>query len=142
MGHRVFFTYKTLASHYSAKAPKGFKEFSSANGVTQPNTCAVRLGYALFSTDRAFFTDVTAKSRTEWYGIPTRASDLAIVLNQKLGKAVKTTISSLQGRTGIVFFDTIPGFEGTGHISLWDGGKVVDAGDYRSVSPRTYFWEI
>ena len=63
---------------------------------------------------------------------------LAIILNQKFGKAVKTTISSLrQGRTGIVFFDTIPGFDGTGHISLWDGGKVVDAGDYGSVSPRT-----
>jgi hypothetical protein len=75
-------------------------------------------------------------------GLPTRAADLAIVLNRKLGRARQVRREDIAGQKGIIFFDTIRRYSGTGHISLWDGSRVVDRGDYFSVSPRAYFWRL
>jgi hypothetical protein len=136
-------TYDELGSHYTRKAPQGFKEFAKAHGVDSPNTCAVRLAYALFLADKGFFKDFDAK--LEWYGLPTRADELAPLLNEKFGKATRVDRSQISGKNvkrGIVFFDTITGFGGSGHISLWNGSKVVDGGDYFDDSPRVYFWPL
>ena len=53
--------YNTVAKNYSAQeAPDGFLEFSKKHGVDTPNTCAVRLSYALFKADDSFFKEVKA----------------------------------------------------------------------------------
>ena len=137
-------TYKTLSSNYSRKAPQGFRQFAIAHGTSprNVNTCAVRLSYALFLSDKKFFKEVDAN--LEWYGLPTKASELAIVLNEEFGPAKKVIKSDISGNhhKGIVFFDTIPGFGGSGHITMWNGSSVLDDGDYFGVSPRVYFWSL
>ena len=146
----MIISYKTLAANYDPKAaPAGFKEFTSKHGVPDPATCTVRLAYALHRTQLSFFADVEAPSGTEWRDLPTRADDLAAMLTKKIGRATRVTKpAEISNRTGIIFFDTIPGYResaraaGTGHISLWDGGQVVDEGDYFTRSPRVYFWQL
>ena len=147
-------TYARLAKEYSnfvAKAPDGFLLYcKKKGGVSAPNTCAVRLAYSILLCDKTFFEGVKAK--TEWYGLPTVASQLAVVLNKKLKVAERVTQSQVEKKTGIIFFDTIHGYTpsgtaaGSGHISLWDGTGVVDMHQaprhYFSKSPRAYFWDI
>jgi len=137
-------TYARVAAQYGTDPPKGFVQYCRAHGGTNDriNTCAVRLAHAIFLCDKNFFKNVVAKSKTEWYGLPTRASDLAIILNGNIGKAERVRKSEVAGRKGVIFFDTIPGFQGTGHISLWDGMAVVDKQDYFQASPRAYFWKL
>jgi len=138
--------YANLSVKYKKKTkevPKGFLQFTKSHGVDNPNTCATRLSFALFEVNKAFFKDVKALSGTEWYGLPTVASDLAIVLNKKIRKAWRINKKKdISGKKGIIFFDTVPPYDVSGHISLWDGEKVVDNGDYFSKSPRVYFWEL
>lgn len=149
--------YDSLERHYQPKeAPEGFLAFSQKHGVHQPNTCAVRLSYALFLQDKTFFRDVTARSGIEWLGLVVRADDLAIILNGKVGKAKRhespdTAAGAppveMIGKKGIVFFDKLAGWDGgTGHISLWDGNRVVDQEDggldFFRRGERVYFWEL
>lgn len=149
--------YASVVKGYKTdEAPDGFLEFSAKQGVTHPNTCAVRLAYALFLGDKEFFRDVTAKSGIEWHGLPVRADDLAIILNTKLGKAVRydspdkskgLAPTEIAGKKGILFFDKLEGWDGgTGHISLWDGNRVLDVGDggagYFRRGERLYFWPL
>jgi len=133
-------TYEKLASKYKTSPPEGFLEFSRQNGVEKPNTCAVRLSFALSGSVDGFFGDVDAQSGVQWKDLPTRADDLAIILNGKIGNAKKVSKDDLKEKHGIIFFDTIQGFPGSGHISLWNGQKVVDGGDFFERSPRVYFW--
>ncbi|MEQ8767457.1 MAG: T6SS effector amidase Tae4 family protein [Planctomycetota bacterium] len=136
-------SYIAVAQHYENQAPAAFLRFMNHHGVSRPNTCAVRLAYALRSARSRFFIGVEARSGVEWRDLPTRAADLAIILNRRLGRP--TLIrgeADIQGRRGIVFFDTIVGFSGTGHISLWNGARVADGGSYFRSSPRVYFWPL
>ena len=134
-------TYAMIAKHYSAHPPQGLP-------TKYKNTCAARVSYALYGADNRFFKDVTAKGGTgaEWFGLPLRASELAIILNKKIriAERIKSAaeISCPRKRQGIIFFDKIPGYAGTGHISLWTGLKVFDNGDYFGKSPRVYFWVL
>lgn len=153
----VAIDYESVAESYETdRAPEGFLEFSEKQGVTHPNTCAVRLAHALFLSDKTFFRNVSAKSGIEWHGLPVRADDLAIILNQKIAKAVRyespdpatgLAPTELAGKKGILFFDKLEGWDGgTGHISLWDGTRVVDVGDggtgYFRRGERLYFWPL
>jgi hypothetical protein len=149
-------TYERLSKEYAnfdrqEKPPDGFLIHCEKKGkVKDPNTCAVRLAYSILLCDKTFFNDVEAK--TEWYGLPTVASQLAVVLNRKIGKAERVGQSEVHMRTGIIFFDTIHGYTpsgtaaGSGHISLWNGTAVVDMvrspRHYFAKSPRAYFWDI
>lgn len=143
---QVFPSYEALVKNYSTdKAPKGFIEFCKAHGNHNPNTCAVRMSHALNLTSPNIFKGEKTKSGISWNTLPTRADDLAIILNSRLRKAqlVKTR-EELAHLKGIVFFDSIPGFNGSGHIALWDG-KAFCAGrsdDYFGKSPRIYFWPL
>lgn len=132
--------FNALKNNYSRTAPAGFAVFANSHwGDPSPNTCAVRLAYAIFLTDGAFFKDVEAQA--EWYGLPVRANELAHVLTKKLGRAAPVkSAGDISSKTGIIFFDTIRGYGGSGHISLWDGSKVLDLGNYFGSSPRAYFW--
>jgi hypothetical protein len=149
--------YASVAKGYETdRAPGGFLEFSAKQGVPEPNTCAVRLAHALFLQDKNFFRDVTAKSGIEWHGLPVRADDLAIILNKKIGKAVRhespdktrgAAPAEIAGKKGILFFDKLEGWEaGTGHISLWDGTRVLDVEDggtgFFRRGERLYFWPL
>jgi hypothetical protein len=70
-------------------------------------------------------------------------SRLAHILAKKRDQAqLVANSAAIQGRKGIVFFDTITAYSGSGHISLWDGSAVVDGGDYFARSPRVYFWSL
>jgi hypothetical protein len=113
------------------------------------NTCAVRLSDALTRVDPQFFHGVNAGA--EWHepiksdgrNLPMNAGALAIALRHKIGKPIQVlTPSVISGRRGVIFFDTITGYAGTGHISLWDGNGVVDGGNYFPYSPRVYFWQL
>ena len=134
-------TFSKLEAEYKKTRPQGLP-------AQYVHSCAARLSYAIFCVDKSFFKDVTAKGGTgaEWYGLPLRASELAIILNRKIGTAVlvksAADISSPKTKRGIIFFDSIPGYAGTGHISLWNGTKVLDDGNYFGKSPRVYFWSL
>jgi hypothetical protein len=134
-----------LELKYRLEPPAGFREFTTKHGVSKPNTCAVRLSYALFECDKSFFKGIRARSGTEWYGLPTRADDMAIILNKKIRPASRVDkIDELSGKTGIIFFDKITGWPGgSGHISLWNGSKFfAEDDDYFGRSPRVYFWMV
>ena len=136
--------FDSLSSYYNSKEPpKGFIDFSRKHGVPNPNTCAVRLAHALVKTDKSFFSDVETNSGIEWSGLPTRADDLAIILNGKFGRGqpIKNK-AAIKAKKGVVFFEKIKDFTGTGHISLWDGISVVDGGDYFDRCKRVYFWSL
>jgi len=71
-------TYDALSKSYSSAAPQGFREFTRKYGVTSPNTCAVRLSYALFNCDNGFFKNVRAPLADGMVReLPTVAADLA-----------------------------------------------------------------
>jgi hypothetical protein len=144
--------YSEIAQYYSLEAPKGFVEFCATNNNPKPNTCAIRLSTALHQADGGFFEGIKFPPGYGWKpivpGVPerevaTRAANLAKIISNKWGqgKLVKDK-SEIAGKHGIIFFDTITGSKVTGHISLWDGAKVVDAGDYFDKSARIYFWEL
>lgn len=127
-------------SMYYGPAPGAFRRFTRRHGVQWPNTCAVRLAGALEAADPNFFDGITV--RLQWRGMPTQASALANLITKRFGDAELATENSLQGKKGIIFFDTIEGFAGTGHISLWNFDRVEDGGDYFEDSPRVYFWPL
>ncbi len=135
-------TFTKVNQNYSTTAPDGFKDYAAREwGDSSPNTCAVRLAYAIWKTDRHFFR--TVKANAEWYGLPVRANELAHIFAKKLGRATHVeNPTKIANRKGIIFFDTISGYSGSGHISLWDGSQVVDGGDYFNRSPRVYFWPL
>ena len=141
--------YSEVAQHYSLQAPKGFIEFCATNNNPKPNTCAIRLSAALHQADRGFFEGTKFPPGYGWKPITaerelaTRAASLAKIISNKWGQGILVKEKSeIAGKHGIVFFDTITASKVTGHISLWDGDKVVDAGDYFDKSERVYFWEL
>ncbi len=148
--HSATPTFAKVEAQYSAtEAPPGFETFCAKHNNPKPNTCAIRLASALQKNEPKFFDGQTPKSGVVWSGLPTRAADLAIILNATLGKAqtVKNQRTALDrtrlaGKPGIIFFDTLKESDGSGHISLWDGAKVVDGGEYFDRSPRIYFWSL
>jgi hypothetical protein len=141
--------YADLARHYSLEAPKGFIEFCATNNNPKPNTCAIRLSAALHQTDKTFFNDTTFPPGYGWKPIgvdrelATRAASLAKIITRNWGEPKliqqKTDIT---GKRGLLFFDTIRDSKVTGHVSLWDGAKVLDNGDYFAKSARIHFWEL
>lgn len=113
------------------------------------NTCATRLSDAITRVDADFFQGVAAGPK--WHepiktgarDLPMNAGALAGALRHKLGHPILAhSRATLLGRQGIIFFDTIQGYSGTGHITLWDGRSVVDGGDYFDHSPRVYLWPV
>jgi hypothetical protein len=141
--------YSDLAQHYSLEAPKGFVEFCAAHNNPKPNTCAIRLSAALHKTDPAFFEGTTFPPGYGWKPLDadrelaTRAASLGKIITQRWGepKLIKQK-TEITGKRGVLFFDTITDSKVTGHVSLWDGAKVLDAGDYFEKSARIHFWEL
>ncbi len=141
--------YSEIAPHYSLQPPEGFVEFCAAHNNPKPNTCAIRLSAALHKFDPKFFEGIKFPAGYGWkpkgveHELATRAASLAKIIGNRWGpgKLVKEK-TEIAGKRGILFFDTITDSKVTGHVSLWDGDKVVDAGDYFAKSARVYFWEL
>ena len=138
--------YETLSTAYKdfdtdAEAPQEFIEYCAAAGNLDPNTCAVRLSSALLAADSTFFKG-QLDGVLAWEGRPTKAAELAIILNKKFGAAKLVKKPDVNGKKGILFFDTITGSTVTGHISTWTGTAVGDTGGYFDSCPRVYFWEL
>ena len=141
--------YSDLAQHYSLEAPKGFVEFCAAHNNPKPNTCAIRLSAALHKNDPSFFDGTTFPPGYGWKPLDahrelaTRAASLANIITQRWGepKLIKQK-TDIARKRGVLLFDTIRDSKVTGHVSLWDGDKVLDAGDYFEKSARIHFWEL
>ncbi|HEX7861110.1 MAG TPA: T6SS effector amidase Tae4 family protein [Verrucomicrobiae bacterium] len=141
--------YADLARNYSLEPPKGFVEFCAAHNNPKPNTCAIRLSVALHKTDPKFFDGVTFPAGYGWKPIDadrelaTRAASLSKIIIKNWGepKLIKEK-SEIAGQRGLLFFDTIRDSKVTGHVSLWDGNKVLDGGDYFEKSTRIHFWPL
>ena len=141
--------YSELSQNYSLEPPKGFVEFCAAHNNPKPNTCAIRLSVALHKTDPKFFDGVTFPPGYGWKPLDTdrelatRAASLSKIIIKNWGEPKIITVKSeIAGKRGLLFFDTIRDSKVTGHVSLWDGDKVVDAGDYFEKSTRIHFWEL
>jgi hypothetical protein len=83
------------------------------------------------------------------HGIGRGAQDVASFLKyhwgmRTLGWAAQPTHESapanVQGKTGIVAFLTIPGFDGQGHIDLWNKTACVGHGYW--ASKGIWFWQL
>jgi hypothetical protein len=147
---------------YATFPPLGFRE----TGPEYHNTCAVRLADAITRVVPDFFSDSSAATwpdphptgryvsgRDSAVGVqfqtapqnrklPIRANELAAALDLKLGTAQAVyTKSQIVSQLGIVFFDGIPGYAGSGHISLWDGQGVADRHEYWD-SRHIRFWSL
>ena len=149
-----------LASNGRGMPPPAFKmDYAKNNRYAEDrpanidwhsvNTCATRLSDAITRVDPNFFHGVTAGPK--WHepierggrNLPMNARALAGALRYKLGPPIiAKSRTTLAGRRGVIFYDTITGYAGTGHISLWDGGAVVDGGDYFEYSTRVYLWPL
>src|SRR5262245_21703129 len=97
-------------------------------GEDHPNSCAIRLAFALEALDSDFFR--AFRSDANFQGKPIRARELADYLGHHIpgGQSIPTGAKgkdALAGRNGIVYFEKIrplPGKTGVSwHISLWDG---------------------
>ena len=141
--------YSDLAKNYSLQPPEGFVEFCAANNNPKPNTCAIRLSVALHKTDPKFFNDTTFPPGYGWKPkdvdreLATRAASLSKIIVQRWGEAkLIAAKAEIAGKRGLLFFDTIRDSKVTGHVSLWDGEKVLDGGDYFTTSTRIHFWQL
>jgi hypothetical protein len=139
--------YKPDSNYY----PPGFREYCEKAGKPDQNTCAVRLAYAIDQVKPGIFKGKVPTDTLLWKGpdLPTKASGLAQTLPKIYGQAalVKKR-ADIEGKKGIVFFDTLEGWaDGTGHIALWDGKRITDTDSpaglaYFDRAPRVYFWDI
>lgn len=46
----------------------------------------------------------------------------------------------LKGKKGVILFIDIPGYDGQGHIDLWDGSKTM-TGEYWNAK-TIWFWQL
>lgn len=112
--------------------------------TTSENHCALRLSIALAGAGFTIGNDFTANKCRHNYA--RGASDLAAYLRTKWGNrdfgfaSPGSLPQSLNGKKGIILFETIPGFNGQGHIDVFNGtsGKT---GTYWNAAV-IWFWEL
>lgn len=154
--------FDSVLREYRMFPPLRFRE----TGPEYHDTCAVRLADAITRVQADFFSSATAETWPEKIPtgryvpsgdsevglrfepapakrrLPIRAGEIKEHLNKKLGVGrLISAPNQISGLRGIVFFDKIPGYSGTGHISLWDGQGIVDRGEYWN-SSRVWFWPL
>jgi hypothetical protein len=134
--------------------PQGYLDYSARNGVTSPNTCAIRLSYAIWQADGRFFRDKAARRPwREWFGFPIHADELAIMLTRHEMRPRQIYLrSEIAEKTGIIFLDKLTGWNAdnasgtraTGHIGIWNGKKIVDepgGANWFERAERIYFYD-
>jgi len=155
-------SFSAVYQEYKRFPPLHFRE----TGPDYHDTCAVRLADAITRVQSDFFASAKIKTWPEKTptghyvpsadpkaglkfepapakrDLPIRAGEIKDYLNGhfRLGQLI-TSANDISGQRGIICFDHIPGYAGTGHISLWDGHCVVDGGEYWD-SFRVWFWPV
>lgn len=127
--------FKTLKSNYTTDATD-----IHACTMSFPNTCAIRMSEALVKTNTKFTEAFKAAATNKCpHSFMRGAQDLAAVLAKATtlgprkygwaGNPSATVPAEAKGKKGIICFMQIPGFDGQGHIDLWDGEYAVGS-DY------------
>ncbi len=160
MGQKLIF--EKVYQHYKTFPPLLFKE----TGPNYKNTCAVRLADAITRVVPDFFESSKLESwhdkiptghyvpsenplvRLKFQSVssnrdlPIRAGDIADYLEKRLGAGIIVSSKQfIERKKGIIFFKWIPGYGGTGHITLWDQDHCVDGGEYWE-SKQVKFWKL
>ncbi|BEU02396.1 hypothetical protein OAG1_11960 [Agarivorans sp. OAG1] len=139
-------TFRNLKSNYS---PNSY----DAHDCTMyfPNTCAIRMSEALVKTNSLFLSRFKGSAKNKCpHGYLRGAQDLASVLSKPsvLGSRTKgwngtpnaTIPDNIKSETGIICFMNIPGFDGQGHIDLWD--KTDAVGNHYWDAETIWFWSL
>jgi len=116
-----------------------------------PNTCAIRMSEALFKTNSKFLDEFKKSGKNKCpHGYMRGAQDLASILAQPqvLGIRTKGWNAQVNGsapkdagnKTGIICYMNIPGFNGQGHIDLWDNGMPI--GDEYWDAKTIWLWAL
>ncbi len=130
--------FSTVSSNYSVDVHQ------CPDISTSPNQCAVRLSRALIASGMAM--DASYPGNLCRHGFARGAQDLGAFLRLKWGnrdfgfEQPGKVPSEIVGITGVLLFANIPGFNGQGHIDLWDGERTR-TGDYWNASP-IWFWKL
>lgn len=112
------------------------------------NTCALRVSEALVAAE-ASLLDAFKRSRFNLcpdHSFVRGAQDLAAVLREVWGSPLGwddlggTPPGGIVSKKGVVCYMSIPGFNGQGHIDLWDAGKPV--GESYWDAKRVWFWQL
>jgi hypothetical protein len=114
---------------------------------TSDNHCALRLSIALEKAGSKI-DETRFKGKLCKHGYARGASDLAAYLksdkilgDRDLGfESPGKLPENLKGKTGIILFEKIPGFDGQGHIDLFDGTNGL-TGTYWNAK-TIWFWEL
>lgn len=137
-------TYASLREVYTTD-PNSVHQCS----MSFPNTCAIRMSEALDKVVSGIKDKFAASGRTLCpHNFMRGAQDLAGVLRRadvfgvhnsgfsKPGQAP----AAIKGVQGIVAYMNIPGYDGQGHIDLWDGNNPVGEA-YWNADP-IWFWKL
>ena len=101
-----------------------------------PNTCAIRMSEALANTMPDLLATFKKSTKNKCpHGYLRGAQDLASVLAQPYvfgsrslgwgGNDNAEAPKNVIGKKGIICYMNIPGFDGQGHIDLWDNDMAV-----------------
>lgn len=137
-------TYASLSGAYSTDPSS-----VHACSMSFPNTCAIRMSEALDKAVSGIKDKFAASGKTLCpHNFMRGAQDLAGVLRRadvfgvqnagfsKPGQAP----DAIKGLRGIVAYMNIPGYDGQGHIDLWDGNNPV--GDAYWNADPIWFWKL
>ena len=114
--------------------------------ATSPNQCAVRLSRALIASGLAMDRDYV--NNLCRHGYARGAQDLAAFLRVKWGardagfEAPGEVPAAVRGVHGVIMFANIPGFDGQGHIDLWDGADIRSAGGRYWTANPIWLWRL
>src|SRR5262249_52883955 len=115
-----------------------------ADITPSPNQCAVRVSRAMIDAGIKMDSDYTGKLCR--HGYARGAQDLGAFLKKKWGsrdlgfEAPGSAPDRLRDKKGVILFIGIPGYNGQGHIDLWDG-KQTKTGAYWNAE-TIWFWEL
>lgn len=134
-------SYPDLAAHYSTALHQ------CPDTATSEHPCAIRLSRAMMAYGIALTPYSGKKCR---HGFARGAQDLGAFILSKYGtynlgfsKPMQVP-SSLLRKRGIILFANIPGYDGQGHIDMWDGfaGTCISGTTgYWDANP-IWFWQM
>jgi hypothetical protein len=137
-------TFKKLRENYTTD-PNNIHKCS----MSFPNTCAIRMSEALGKISNEFLEKFAQSGLNLCpHNYMRGAQDLASVLRKAdvLGvydggfSQPGSAPSEISGKKGIVAYMRIPGYDGQGHIDLWDGSAPV--GDSYWSAETVWFWKL
>ena len=127
-----------------ANYPADLKHQPCPDVSTSENHCALRLSIALKGAGFALGDDFLGNKCR--HNLARGASDLAAYLRTKWGnrdlgfESPGSLPAELTGKTGVILFESIPGFGGQGHVDLFNGTQGR-TGTYWNAE-TIWFWDL